>query len=162
MIKFRTVPSLDISVVIEAPPAAVFDAFFDHDALRIWWQADRSIAIPRVLGPYVIEWLPSANHDEVLGQLGGVFRGTILHLEAAHEFFVADAYWLPRDGNPIGPMALEVACVMEVGAEGEISTRVRVTQKGFEESPRWRRYYEVVESSWTRALNSLKALIENP
>jgi len=69
---------------------------------------------------------------------------------------VADAFWLPPDGDPIGPMALEVILAKETGG-----TRVRVTQHGFEESARWRRYYEVVGFGWERALNSLKALLEH-
>ena len=39
-------------------------------------------------------------------------------------------------------------------------TRVRVTQTGFEESARWRRYYEVIGLGWSRALASLKSLLE--
>jgi hypothetical protein len=35
-----------------------------------------------------------------------------------------------------------------------------VTQNGFEESVRWRRYYEVIGFGWERALASLKALLE--
>jgi hypothetical protein len=68
---------------------------------------------------------------------------------------VADAFWLPPDGEPIGPMALEVSLQAEAGG-----TRVRVTQTGFEESARWRRYYEVIGFGWTRALTSLKSLLE--
>ena len=70
-------------------------------------------------------------------------------------FFVADAFWLPPDGEPIGPMALEVTCT-----PAGTGTRVRVTQKGFEDGVRWHRYYEVVSHGWERALSSLKALLE--
>ena len=65
-------------------------------------------------------------------------------------------FWLPPDGEPIGPMALEV----RLQAEAAGVTRVRVTQTGFEESARWRRYYEVVGVGWARALTSLKSLLE--
>ena len=93
--------------------------------------------------------------DELLGRLGGVFRGTVMQIEAGRGFFVADAFWLPPDGDPIGPMALEVSCTpLESGTE------VRVTQRGFEESARWRRYYEVVAVGWERALRSMKSLLE--
>jgi hypothetical protein len=37
---------------------------------------------------------------------------------------------------------------------------VRVIQQGYEESERWRRYYEVIGSGWERALASLKSLLE--
>ena len=33
-------------------------------------------------------------------------------------------------------------------------------QTGFEESVRWRRYYEVIGVGWERALESLKVLLE--
>jgi uncharacterized protein YndB with AHSA1/START domain len=149
-------PSLDITAVIAAPAGRVMKAFFDAHALRAWWQVVRSVTTPRTLGPYAIEWEPTEFRDEVLGRLGGVFRGTIVECEAAQGFFVADAYWLPPDGEPIGPMALRVTL------HGETSggTRVHVTQTGFEESARWRRYYEVIGFGWERALASLKALLE--
>ena len=86
--------------------------------------------------------------------LGGVFRGTVMHCQGSG-FFVADAFWLPPDGDPIGPMALEVTCDARNG-----NTFVRVKQTGFEESPRWRRYYEVIDHGWQRALASLKSLLE--
>jgi uncharacterized protein YndB with AHSA1/START domain len=103
----------------------------------------------------VVEWTPTEFRDDVLGRLGGVFRGTILEFDAGLGFFVADAYWLPPEGDPIGPMALEVTCTPVT-----TGTRLRVAQHGFEESDRWRRYYEVVGHGWERALASLKSLLE--
>ena len=67
-----------------------------------------SVTTPRVLGPYAIEWPPTDFRDDVLGRLGGVFRGTVVQFQLGQGFFVADAFWLPPDGEPIGPMALEV------------------------------------------------------
>jgi len=81
-------------------------------------------------------------------------------------FFVADVYWLPPDGDPIGPMALEVTCTTVPGIDdgsnrsGEPATHVRVTQRGFEESPRWRRYYEIFGGGLERALRTLQMLLE--
>jgi uncharacterized protein YndB with AHSA1/START domain len=149
-----TSSGLDISVTIKAPPLLVLRAFFDAAAISAWWSA-RSVTTPRVLGAYAIEWPATEYHDEILGRLGGVFRGTVMQYEAGRGFFVADAYWLPPDGDPIGPMALEVRCTPRDGG-----TEVRVTQQGFEESPRWRRYYEVTAMGWERALSSMKALLE--
>ena len=131
-------------------------AFFDADALTAWWQAAHSVTTARALGPYAVEWLPTDFRDEILGRLGGVFRGTVIECQPGERFFVADAFWLPPDGEPIGPMALQVV----FQSEGNGSTRVRVTQTGFEESVRWRRYYEVIGFGWERALASLKSLLE--
>jgi uncharacterized protein YndB with AHSA1/START domain len=148
-------PQLDISIVIAAPPAVVLKAFFDAEALGAWWQVAHAVTTPRALGPYAIEWAPTDFRDDVLGRLGGVFRGTVVQFQPAQGFFVADAFWLPPDGDPIGPMALAVTCTP--AGEG---TRVQVRQTGFEESVRWRRYYEVIGNGWSRALASLKALLE--
>jgi uncharacterized protein YndB with AHSA1/START domain len=146
---------LDISIDIDAPPARVLKAFFDADALGAWWQAARSVTVPRTLGPYAIEWKPTEYRDDVLGRLGGVFRGTVMQFEPGSGFFLADAFWLPPDADPIGPMALEVTC-----SATDTGTRLRVAQTGFEDSARWRRYYDVVGTGWQRALNSLKSLLE--
>ena len=60
-------------------------------------------------------------------------------------------------GDPIGPMALEVS----VQTEAAGGTRLRVTQTGFEEGVRWRRYYEIIGFGWNHSLKSLKSLLEN-
>jgi uncharacterized protein YndB with AHSA1/START domain len=155
-------PALDQTIIIAAPPAIVLKAFFDGDALCAWWQVKRSVTTPRPFGPYAIEWTPSEFKDEILGRLGGVFRGTVMQFSPGQGFFVADAYWLPPDGDPIGPMALTVSCTAIGAGENVTSaaTRVRVVQTGFEESRRWRRYYQVIGHGWERALASLKALLE--
>ena len=147
-----------MSLVIKASPSRVLKAFFDADALGAWWQAARSVTTPRVLGAYAIEWASTDFEDDLLGRLGGVFRGTVMQFDPQKGFFVADAWWLPPDGEPIGPMALEVRCT----AADNGGTRVRVTQSGFEDSERWRRYYEVVGHGWERALASMKSLLEKP
>src|SRR5687768_16827997 len=95
---------IDLSIEIAAPPAPVLKPSFDADALSAWWQVARSVTIPRTLGPYAIEWKPTESRDDVLGRLGGVFRGTVMQFEPGAGFFLADAFWLPPDAEPIGPM----------------------------------------------------------
>ena len=143
------------NLVIVAPPHAVIDAFFDPRALSVWWQATRSLCVPRPLGSYAVEWITTDFADDVLGRLGGALHGTVMEYKRGREFFLADAYWLPPDGEPIGPMALEATCSKHPwGAE------LRVRQSGFEDSARWRRYYEVITPGWTRALDDLKTYLE--
>lgn len=142
---------------IAAPLDLVMRAFFDPDALGAWWHVRRSVTLARPLGPYVVEWDPTIDSDEVLGRLGGVFRGTVVQYDPGQGFFVADAYWLPPDGEPIGPMAFEVTCQ---GIAGDAGTEVHVTQRGFEDSARWRRYYELIQPGWQRALAAMRSLLE--
>lgn len=157
-----------MSLVVAAPPARVLRAFFDRAALAAWWQALASVTIPRVLGPYAVEWRPTDFRDDVLGRLGGVLKGTVIQVDPGEGFFLADVYWLPPDGDPIGPMALEVSCTKaepdsdldrQQGVDGQL-TRLRVLQTGFEDSVRWRRYYAVFGAGWERALGTLKGLLE--
>lgn len=156
---------LETSVVIRTAPARALRAFFDADALGAWWRTARSVTTPRPLGVYAVEWEPTLDRDEVLGRLGGVFRATVITFQPERGFFLADAFWLPPDSDPIGPTALEVTC-SPVSAEGSPAegdgpaTRVLVVQTGFEDAVRWRRYYDVLSVGWERALNSLKALLE--
>jgi len=134
----------------------VLEAFFDPKALAIWWQAKHSVCVPRPLGSYAIEWEPTEWRDEVLGRLGGALHATVVEFKPGREFFLADTYWLPPDGDPIGPMALEVSCRMS----GPVC-KLRVKQTGFEDTPRWRRYYAVIASGWRQSLAALKDHVEN-
>ena len=156
-----------MAIVIAAAPGRVLKAFFEPEALHAWLQVTRSVTVPRLLGPYVVEWETTDYRDEVLGRLGGVFRGTVMEFQAGRGFLVADAFWLPPDDHAIGPMALEVTCTPAEDAAGGRSqheptaaTRLRVTQRGFEETVRWRRYYDIMSFVWERGLASLKSLLE--
>lgn len=148
-------PEFDHSLLINAAPARVLAAFFDPHALSIWWQAARSVTTPRPMGVFAVEWAPTTDADEILGRLGGVFFGRVMEYQAGRELFVADAWWLPPDGDPLGPMALDVACRMEGPA-----CRLQVKQTGFEETPRWRRYYTVIAGGWRSSLSALKEYVE--
>jgi uncharacterized protein YndB with AHSA1/START domain len=148
--------NLECSVLINAAPDRILKAFFDSHALNAWWGVAHAVTAPRPLGPYALEWSPSEFRDEVLGTLGGIFRGTVVQFDSGSGFFVADVFWLPPEGDPIGPMALEVTVTPNEGG----ATRVDVRQSGFEDGIRWRRYYEVVGLGWERALASLKNLLE--
>ena len=157
----RRYPLLEFTtdLVIVAPPTKVLEAFFDSKALAAWWRAKQSVCVPRPLGSYAIEWAATESRDNVLGRRGGAFRGTVIDFKPGREFFVADAYWLPLDGEPIGPMALEVTCTA-IGQNRSAATRLRVMQTGCDDSVRWQRYYEVIGHGWERALTSLKTLLE--
>lgn len=150
---------IDVAADIAAPPERILEAFFDAGSIAEWWHATRSVTTPRPLGPYAIEWMPTRVRDDLLGRLGGVFRGIVIQASAEEGFFVADVFWLPPDGDPIGPMALDVAFASMQGDAGRV-TRVRVRQRGFEDGERWRRCYEVFGPMWERALASLKARVE--
>ncbi len=145
------------SLLINAPPAVVLDAFFDAEALAAWWQVSRAVCIPRPLGSYAVEWEPTDWRDEVLGRLGGTLHGTVMDFTPGREFFLAEVYWLPPDGDPIGPMALEATCTPQDG-----QTLLRLRQSGHDkDSQRWTRYYDIVSASWIPAMDTLKTYLED-
>jgi uncharacterized protein YndB with AHSA1/START domain len=146
---------VDRSILIGATPARVLAAFFDPDALGAWWQTVRSVTTPRPLGVFAVEWPPTAEIDDVLGRLGGVFHGTVMDYRPGRELLVADAWWLAPDGDPIGPMSLQVSCTPEGGG-----CQLRVRQSGFEDSRRWQRYYTIIDSGWRSSLAALKRHVE--
>ena len=145
----------DHTVLITAAPTLVLSAFFDPRALSYWWNATHSVTTPRPLGIYAVEWTPTPFQDEILGALGGVFYGTVMEFRQGHHFFVANAYWLPPESGPIGPMMLEVTCQVDGAA-----TKLRVRQSGADDSPRWKQYYSVIDSGWKESLDALKHYLE--
>ena len=152
-------PSLDCATIIAAPATRILRAFFDAPAMKEWWDVSQAVVTPRPLGAYAVQWAPTDFRDEVLGTLGGVFYGTVIDIDLQKGFFIADAYWLPPEGDPIGPMAMNVTCE-PVALPNASATKVRVRQTGYEDSARWRRYYEVVGRGWDMSLAALKRQLE--
>lgn len=146
---------LTCSLPINASCEVILGAFFDPDALAQWWHVTRAVCVPRPLGCYALEWKPTDTRDDMLGRLGGVFHGTVMTFDPQHEFFVADAYWMAPDGEPLGPMAFEVTCTAD-GAQ----SLVHVRQSSAETSARADRYYEVVTEGLFVSLHRLKAMLE--
>lgn len=149
--------TVEHTVIVQATPERVLAAFFTAEDLETWWQVIRSVTVARPLGTFAVEWESTDYKDEVLGQLGGTFHGVVMDYRPGSEFFVAEAYWQPPDGEPIGPMALEVRCRPQGGPH---LTRLSVRQTGEDDGPRWRRYFEVTSSGWQRALGDLKAYLD--
>jgi hypothetical protein len=146
----------DHTLDISADPAAIIGAFFDPTALGQWWHALRSVTVPRTLGVYAIEWVPTPFRDELFGPLGGVLYGTVMDYRPSRGFLVAEAHWLPPESEPIGPMALHVDCAVA----GNV-TKVRVLQTGGDDTARWRRYYDITSSGWIGTLAALKRYVES-
>ena len=73
------------------------------------------------------------------------------------ELFVAEAYWNPPDGEPIGPMSLQVRCE---AVDMLQATQLTVCQSGEDEGPRWQRYFQVIGAGWNTALADLKRYLE--
>jgi uncharacterized protein YndB with AHSA1/START domain len=144
------------SLFIAADPAAVFQCFFSPDALRAWWQVVHSVTTPVPFGVYAIQWQTTSYSDDLLGRLGGTFHGTVVDVRHGQQFLVAECWWIPPEGSPVGPMALQVDCKPE-----GTGCRLNVRQDGYEPSARWRRYYAVISRGWQISLAALKRYAES-
>ena len=151
----RSLLAFEHTISITAAPDSVLAAFFDPIALSNWWDTVRSVTTPRPLGIYAIEWRVTPFSDRLLGTLGGVFYGTVMEFHPAREFFLADAYWLPPQSDPFGPMALEVSCRVQGPA-----THLRVRQSGSDAGARWERYYDLISAGWKASLTDLRKYLE--
>jgi uncharacterized protein YndB with AHSA1/START domain len=151
----ETAERFEQKLVIAAPPEEIFTCFFSAEAIQVWWQAVRSVTTPVPFGVYAIEWPTTSYRDDLLGALGGVFHGTVVDVRPGRQFLVADAYWVPPEGEPLGPMVLEVGC-----SPYPDGCKLHVRQEGYAPSPRWRRYYAVVSRGWQVSLLALKRYAE--
>ena len=93
---------------IRSTPGRVLAAFFDPNDLAIWWETSHAVTVARPLAPYAVQWPPTSFTDEVLGKLGGTLHGTVMDVREGASFFLAEVYYTPPEGAPIGPMAIEV------------------------------------------------------
>lgn len=143
--------------LVQAPPARVMQAFFSDADLKNWWQVTRAFTVARPLGMYAVEWESTDFKDEVLGRLGGSFHGTIIDYRPNAALFIAEAYWQPPDGDPIGPMALEVHCRPHGNGR---STMLTVRQSGEGDGPRWERYFQIMSRGWEGALAEMKDFMD--
>lgn len=143
--------------LISAPPARVMQLFFTEADLKGWWQVTKAFAVPRTLGMYAIEWESTDFKDEILGRLGGTFHGTVIDFRPGASFFLADAYWQPPDGDPIGPMSLEVQCRPHGNGR---QTMLTIRQSAEGEGPRWERYFSIMSRGWEAALEEMKNFVD--
>ncbi|MEP7116141.1 MAG: SRPBCC domain-containing protein [Acidobacteriota bacterium] len=151
-------PQFLLSTVVEAPAVRVMQAFFSHTDLTYWWRVERSVTVARASGPFAVTWPATDDRDDLLGQLGGTLHGTVMDCMANRAVFVADVYWQPPQGDPLGPMALEITFEPVDGSE---RTKVSVRQSASDDGPRWQRYFALTKVGWSDALATLKDYLEN-
>lgn len=148
---------IERTIRIRSRPDRVVAAFFDARDLAAWWDVSHAVTVARPLGPYAVQWPATAFADEMLGRLGGTLHGMVMDVQPGTSFFLADVYYTPPEGAPIGPMALDVR-VRPI--EDGRSTELTVRQSAEDEGERWQRYFTVMGEGWDRALEALKEHLE--
>lgn len=151
-------PQFTVTTVVNAPAARVLRAFFTHADLAYWWGVERSVTVPRPSAPFAVTWAATDERDDLLGQFGGTLHGTVVDYMDDRALLVAEVYWQPPTGEPLGPMAIEVRCTPE--GDGSRS-RVSVRQSASDTGPRWDRYFAIAKDGWEQSLDTLRDYLEN-
>ena len=137
------------SILITAAPTRVLAAFFDPAALSA---GGRRRGPSRPLGRSA-STRSSGNHreaDDILGRLGGVFYGASMEYQPGRELVSA------RPGGSARYESDRPDVVPGTVRDGRPACRLRVRQTGFEDSPRWRSYYSVIDLGWQVSMAAFK------
>ena len=148
---------IERTIRIRSLPGRIVSAFFEPRDLAAWWDVSNAVTAARPLAPYAVQWPPTTFTDDVLGHLGGTLHGVVMDVREGASFFLADLYYTPPEGAPIGPMALEVR-VRPI--EDGRTTELIVRQSADDDSERSQRYFAVMAKGWDRALDALREHLE--
>jgi len=147
---------LDVTAVIPAPPRRVMKAFFDAETLHAWWKVSHSVTRRERLActrSSVRRSISTTKFSAALAACSGDRGEMPGRRRFRRRRRVLAAAWRRADRSDGARRLAE--------SRAWRATRVHVLQSGFEETPRWRRYYKVVGVGWESALASLKALLEH-
>ena len=86
-----------------------------------------------------------------------MFYGSVMEYQPGRELVDRRRMVATARQRPIGPMSLQVQCAMDGPA-----CRLRVRQSGFEDTPRWLRYYGVIEVGWLKSMVAAKQYVDQP
>ena len=138
------------TIIIDKSPEAVLDAFTTPSDLNAWWGVNRSLIELKKGGLYSLLWQSNDNAIDFVttGIIGEYIPGCQLKIENMVYF------------NPVrpvfGPMRLIVLTTSE-----RIGTTLTVVQDGYQLSPDWDWYYNIVRETWPRAILKIKDYLEN-
>ena len=119
----------DQELTIDVAPTRAMGAFFDPHAL-VALVAGHSVGDDASRAGRLRDRMGAVRRrGRGARPAGGRLSRTIVEYIAGTQLFVADAWWLPPDGDPLGPMGLQVSCA----AEGS-GCRLHVHQAGYEDT----------------------------
>jgi uncharacterized protein YndB with AHSA1/START domain len=134
--------TIEQTLTVDAPPADVFRALTDADALKRWWISD-GVSEPRSGGRFRYEWkMADASRDHVQeGTYDAVVDGVVV----AYPWAAGDA----------GDTRVTLALAQDAGG-----TRVSLVHAGFPADPATDPIHEQHEQGWRGFLANLKSVLE--
>lgn len=139
---------VDASIIINATPVTVIDAFTKPEHLKGWWGVHSSLVQTQPGGLYLLAWKGNEGFSYVnTGIVKGYEQGLFLEIEKL--------CYLNTERQILGPMTLLIECSPHNSA-----TYVHVCQGGYQWGGDWDWFYEVVMENWPVALQLLKKYLE--
>jgi uncharacterized protein YndB with AHSA1/START domain len=147
--KMSSSRKVECDISIKAKPASIIAAFMEAEALKKWWNVDRSMIEPTPGGVYLLAWNagPSA--------FGYVTTGIIGEYEAHTKLVIEKFCYLNPEKPVLGPMTISIRVEKENNG-----TICHLCQDGYGEGADWDWYYHAVHGAWPVVLKSLKAYLE--
>lgn len=138
------------TVVIDAEPARVIQAFLDDGDLKQWWRVSRSLVEPRAGGVWSVAW---DNYGEQ--QTDHSWVGVIREIDTSR--LLVDPLVQNEPDRPLfGPLALEV--VAEPEGNG---TKLTVLHHGYQYGEQWDWLHDAVVRGWKAVLADMRAWFDS-
>jgi uncharacterized protein YndB with AHSA1/START domain len=134
--------TIEQTLTVDAPPAEVFRALTDADALKRWWITDGT-SEPRSGGRFHYEWkMADAGRDHVQE---GAYDAVVDGIVVAYPWAAGDA----------GDTRVTFALAQDNGG-----TRVSLVHSGFATDPATDAIHDQHEQGWQGFLANLKSVLE--
>lgn len=143
--------NIQSSIVIEAHPKSIIDAFTHPERLNDWWGVSNSRIQLKPGGLYILIWLQTENGIKFLqtSKIALFNPRKKLHLE--------DVLYIAADKGIFGPFNIKI----DVQSIDEEKSEVTIEQTGFEKSDTGSWYYKLMTDSWPQVLLFLKQYLES-
>lgn len=141
--------TVEASVIINKPPAAVLAAFTEQQHLHNWWHVSKSLIELRKGGLYSLTW--QANHDA----LSFVSSGTVGEYLPGCQLRIDNLVYINLERAILGPMQLLIMTTPEKG-----KTVLDIIQSGYQQGPDWDWYYEAVKAAWPAVAQQIRDYLE--
>jgi hypothetical protein len=139
---------VDASIIINAAPVAVINAFTEEKHLKGSWGVYSSLVQPVPGGLYLLTWKGNEGFNYIN-------TGIVKAYEAGLFIEIEKWTYLHTERQLLGPMTLLIECTPHNSA-----TYVHVRQGGYQTGGDWDWFYDVVMENWPKALILLKKYLE--
>jgi uncharacterized protein YndB with AHSA1/START domain len=146
---FSTMKKIEVVTDIKTTPARAISAFTDFEALRQWWNVDRSLIDKQVNGVYVLAW---NIRDSGFGYISA---GVIAKYDPDSLLVIDKFVYMNPDKPFFGPMTLTIKATPK-----NDQVELYICQDGYGDGSDWDWYYKAVKQAWPVVAQAIKNYLE--